>query len=574
MGGRTLMRVENEKQAAAMTKRIEALMVEGADPKALHLEKKGKFFVIYWGKQSIVTISKKLADENKSEPLDLAKNWLGKIREVAEIGFLRLKPSRIEMPVGGQATVELSGLAQGPLLMGDTGGKAELFEDGTTRLKIVAKGVGRSKVILQRGKARVALFIHVKDWAGYPPDHVTVKVTGDPAPSEMVLDAALRSLQAQSRVNPGCRLSTPKIPDTLPSVPSGKELRFSLPIRIEGSDDFYPVNREVPVVVRSLELEPAEPNLLLVSNRPEQLDKDGVLLDYTINATEPSRLMYSHMNNSVKDRRLWVNLTNPGAEPIEVLVDWSFAGPSRNEVMAGHEAALRFGERLRRRCGFVLPIPARTTVELASHELKRKELLSGFVNLRILQSKSETDPSGAKLQVRVLNKLVPGRNDGSPLAALGAPFNPFKIHPHGVFAQPFFEEWLDFKSGQQQLDFNFGESPWLIDFETGLPNTGNFGVLYRWHLNLANPSSHSTRFGLSFTPKNGAAAGTFVINGKVISASFHPRNDETPLASFTVGPRQELNVDLLTFPEASSSYPATLSVRELRAGESFGGAQP
>jgi hypothetical protein len=430
---------------------------------------------------------------------------------------------------------------------------------------VVAKSVGKVKVIIQRGKARVALWIHVKDWAGYPPDFVTVKVTGDPAPSDMVLDAALRALTAQSRVNPGCQLESTKVPSSLPSVPSGKELRFSLPISIAGNDDYYPVNKDVPVVVRSLELEPVEPNLLLVSNRPELLDKDGVLLDYTINATEPSRLMYSHMNDGYKKRWLWVNLTNPTLEPIEVLVDWSYAGPTRNEVLCGHEAAMRFGDRLTHRTGFVLPIPPRTTVELASHELKRKELLSGFVNMRLLQ--------GQKLQIRVLNKEAPGRNDGSPLANLGAPFNPFKIHPHGVFAQPFFEEWLDYQPGKAPLEFNYGESPWLIDFESGLPNTGNFGVLYRWHLTLTNPSTQSARFGLAFTPKNGAAAGTFVINGKLFQATFRARNEETPLTSFTVGPRQELNVDLLTFPEASSSYPATLSVRELRGGEVFG-AQP
>ena len=562
VGGKVLLRLDNAKQGEWLSKKIESLMLQGADPKQLHLERRPKLVLICWGKQTLVVVSKQLAHQNKSEQLALAQGWLDRIRSVAELGFLKLSSSRLEMPVGGEASVEISGLAQGPLLMGDTGGHVELFEDGSGRLKVVAKSVGKAKVIIQRGKARAVLIVHIKDWAGYPPEQISVKVTGDPAPSDLVLDAALRALSGQSRVNPGCRLTTPKLPSSLPSIPNGKELRFSLPIRIEGSDDYYPVTRDVPVLVRSLGLEAVEPNLLLVSNRPEMLNKDGILLDYTIKASEPSRLMYSHMNDGHKKRWLWVNLTNPTSEPVEVLVDWSYAGPSRNEVLAGHEAAVRFGERLTRRTGFVLAIQPRSTVELAAHELKRRELLSGFVNLRILQ--------GQKLQIRVLNKEAPGRNDGSRLANLGAPFNPFKIHPHGVFAQPFFEEWLDYAAGQAPLEFNFGESPWLIDFETGLPNTGNFGVLYRWHLTLSNPSNRPARFGLTFTPKNGAAAGTFVINGKVFQASFRARNEETPLSSFTVGPQQELNVDLLTFPEASSSYPATLCLRELRGSEPFG----
>jgi hypothetical protein len=289
------------------------------------------------------------------------------------------------------------------------------------------------------------------------------------------------------------------------------------------------------------------------------VDQDGILLDYTFSAKEPCRLMYSHMNVSREDRGLWVNLTNPTDRPVKVLLDWSFSGPSRNEVQVGHTAAMRFLQRLSASAGYVLEIPAGTRLELADHVVQRRELLSGFAAFRLLE--------GDKLQVQVLSKRSPGRNDGSRLVNLGAPFNPFKIHPHGVFAQPYFEEWLEVAAGQPALSFNYGESPWLIDFETGLPNTGNFGVLYRWHVALSNPGRNRTRFGLFFTPKNGAAALSLVLNGEVLSFPFTPRNQEVPVRSFEVNPGQEVQVDLTTLPEASSSYPATFEIRELRPDE-------
>ncbi len=560
IGGRVLLRLENAQQARVVTDRIEQLMLMGADPKALRLEKKGDAVAIYWGKILVVMVSKKLAEQNDSLPGPLAATWLDNIQDVAEIGFLKIRPSRVELPIGGTATLEVGGLAKGPFLMSDESQKVELFEDGD-KLKVVGKAVGKSKVVIQRGRARVAVHFHVKDWAGVPPETLTVKVTGEPAPSDMVMDAALRSLTLQSRVSPGCKLTTSKVPANLPSIPAGQELRFSFPIRIEGNDDYYPVVRDIPVVVKSIKLEQAESNLLLVSNRPEQVSQDGILLDYTFAAKEPSRLMYSHQNASNGDRNLFVNLSNPTSEPSEVLVDWTYAGPSRNEVLVGHSAALRFLERLQQKTGFVIPIPPRTTVELASHELSRKELLSGFVNLRML--------TGTQTRVQVLSKLAPGRNDGSKLPNLGAPFNPFKIHPHGVFAQPFFEEWLELAAGQQPLNVTFGESPWLIDFETGLPNTGNFGVLYRWHVTLSNPGNRTTTFGCSFIPKNGAAAGSFLVNGKLYQTKFKPRNEDSPVFKVTLGPRQETTVDVTTFPEASSSYPAVLNLREITDGDRF-----
>lgn len=562
IGDQLLFRVTNAKQAEAINQRLENLLLNGANPAELKLVQTKAGVAIYWGKLEIVVITKELAAANDSQPKALAEQWLNRLREVAEVGLLKLSPGRLEMPIDGEATVEVSGLATGPFFFEETTGRVQLFEESPTRLRVKARSVGKSRLVVQRGKARAYLFVHVKDWAGKVPDNVTVEVCGTPAPGELVTEAILRALQLQSKVNPGCQLSL-EFPSAyqggLPSVPKGQQMNVSMMARVSGGEDYYPVRREVRVGARNLELEPVEPNLLLVSNRPEQVDKDGILMEYTLTAKEPSRLMYSHMNASSEARNLWLNLSNPTLDTVRVLLDVSFAGPSRNEVQVGHQAAQRFLRRLGNNAGYVLEIPPRTRLELAEHLLGRRELLSGFAGFRLLK--------GEKIEVQVLSKLQPGRNDGSKVENLGAPFNPFKIHPHGVFAQPYFEEWLDYAAGQSPLSFNFGESPWLIDFETGLPNTGNFGVVYRWHVTLTNPTTRTAPVGLFFTPKNGAAALSLLLNDEVLSAPFLGRNNESLIKRFNLAPGQEQVIDLTTLPEASSSYPATLEIRELRPGE-------
>jgi hypothetical protein len=562
LGGQLLFRVDNPKLAQAINTRLENLMLNGADPAELKLVALKAGIGIYWGKLEIVVVTKELAEANSSQPKALASLWLNRLREVAEVGLLKLNPSRLEMPIDGEAAIEVTGLASGAFAAQDSNGRVQISEDNGN-LKVKARAVGKSKILITRGKAKAYLFVHVKDWAGKLPDTVQVQVSGRPAPGEMVMEAVLRALMTQARVNPGCKLQIdvpPNYQAGLPSVPQGQQMNLSMVGRITGSEDYYPVRKEIRAGVECIAVEPVEPNLLLVSNRPEQVDKDGVLLSYTLTPKEPSRLMYSHMNASNENRNLWVNLYNPGSEDVSVLVDWSFSGPSRNEVTVGHAAAQRFLTRLGSGAGYVLTIPANTRLELAEHSLERKELLSGFASLRMLK--------GSRLEVEVLSKVDPGRNDGSKLVHLGAPFNPFKIHPHGVFAQPYFEEWLELPAGASPLSFNFGESPWLIDFESGLPNTGNFGVIYRWHVALSNPSNRTHRFGLFFTPKNGAAALSMLVNHELVSIPFTPRNEQVGVRAFELGPGKDLNVDLTTLPEASSSYPATLEFRELQPGES------
>jgi len=218
-------------------------------------------------------------------------------------------------------------------------------------------------------------------------------------------------------------------------------------------------------------------------------------------------------------------------------------------------AAVRFLRQLGAEAGYVVEIPAGKRFVVAHHLMNRRDLLSGFVTMQILGE--------GELRAEVHSSLAPSSNNTINAPRLGGPFNPFKIHPHGVFAQPYFEEWIDMNGDSSEAKVPYGKSPWLIDFNTGLPNTGNFGVLYRYHFVLQNNENRPLDFQLSFVPESGPGAGTFLVDGDILEAPFAKRGVETDLGIFRVQPGQERTVDVVTLPEASSNYPAYLYMRPL-----------
>lgn len=556
VGGETVMRLPAGK-AANVQAQIDRLLESGADPQGILAKKIEKNYGVFWGDVLLVEVDKALAEENKSTPEGLAIKWAQRLYDLVGPGYLKVTPESVTLPIGDSANLQVTGLAKGPITVSGGDGVVTASVDSTTGyISLKAAAVGRSTLTVARGRGKVRIPVRVKDYAGYPPEEVSIKVTGKPAPGAIVAEASLTAVSGSTRLNPGARL---RFPDQFPNVPSidqGRTLKFNLPIEIVGGDDYYPVSANVRVNVQSIDLEVKESNLLVVSNRPERVDKDGVLMEYTFSDHEPTRLMYSHLNETPGQRDLWVNLYNETNKPVEVWIGSSFAGPNRSEVHTGHMAAVRLLRQLGAQAGYIVEIPAGRRFVVADHLMQTKDLLSGFANFQIVGE--------GKLRAEVHSALAPARNETRGVVRLGGPFNPFKIHPHGVFAQPNFEEWVDLTDTSEPTSVPFGISPWLIDFETGLPNTGNFGVLYRFHFVLANKSSSAIDFELNFRPQSGPAAGTFLVDGDILEAPFVKAGIVTTLGRFRVNPKSERTVDVVTLPEASSNYPAYLEMRPVR----------
>ncbi len=564
LGDEVLFRLADEEQAATLNRRVDELLQSGLPASAVRVAKSEGRIGLYWGEHLVLVITADLARANSSTPEALAGLWAERLRKVASRGLLKVDRTRLELPVGGEQILRVSGLARGPLLaQAASSGVEAVVDEASGAISVRGLAVGRTKLDVRRGKGHEVVWIHVKDWAGTLPQAVEIEVTGKPAPGSMVLLAALAGTATRARVNPGCRLQFEGGGMDLPSVPSGDTMRFSIAMGIAGGEDYFPVSGQVPVVARNLPLEPVESNLLLVSNRPERVSQDGILMEYTFSRKEPTRLMYSHLNDSRGRRNLWVNVSNPTGEPVRLVVGSTWAGPERSEIHVGQTSARRFLESLSTQSGYVVTLPPYSALELVAHDMQPKALVTGFINFRMLE--------GEKATVEVRTALAPSWNDGSTLPHLGAPFNPFKIHPHGVFAQPFFEHEGEYVTGGQPLVLRYGESPWLIDFETGLPNTGNFGVLYKMLVDLRNPDSVAHRVGLYFNPVAGPAGGTFLVDGQVFQAAFRRVQNEALVTEIELAPGETRTVEVVTFPEASSNYPAQFEFRDGGSTSSTGG---
>jgi len=565
LGDEVLFRLPDAAQVAGLNRRVDDLLQSGLSANLVRVGKSEGRIGVYWGEHLLVVITADLARANQSTPEALADLWAERLRRVAGRGLLRVDRNRLELPVGGEQIVRVSGLGRGQLLAepGSSGVEA-VVDQATGAISVRGLAVGRTRVDLRRGKGHEIVWVHVKDWAGTLPQLVEIEVTGRPSPGSTVLLAALAGAATQARVNPGCRLQLEDPSLALPAVPRGDTVRFTIPMGIVGGEDYFAVSGRVPVVARNLPLEPLESNLLLVSNRPERVSQDGVLMEYTFSRKEPTRLMYSHLNESRGRRNLWVNVSNPAEEPLRLVVGSTWAGPERSEVHVGQTSARRFLESLASQSGYVVTLPPGSALELVAHDMQPKALVTGFINFRILE--------GDKATVEVRTALAPSWNDGSALPHLGAPFNPFKIHPHGVFAQPFFEQEGEYVIGGKPLVQRYGESPWLIDFETGLPNTGNFGVLYKVLVDLRNPESVPRNVGLYFNPVAGPAGGTFLVDGQVFQAPFRRVQNEALVTEIQLGPGENRTVEVVTFPEATSNYPAQFEFRDGRSASGTGQA--
>lgn len=578
LGGQVVFRISDEEQAERISEKIEAMLQRGASSSSIKVVRKEiagaadkktaesgdknankakkSVYKIYWGSELIIEVNDEIAKQNGSSPEALANLWASNMRNIVDIGLLNVDTARAVLAVNAEKTISATGLANGPLVVEEGAGVVDIDVDQDNGLiKLIGKRVGKSSLTISKGVASVTVFVQVKDWAGKLPQSVVVEVSGTPAQTDAVSQAVMLSIAANTFVQPGCSVYVDDSNFHPVPVSKGDSMRLSVPVGINASEDYFAVRGNVNVLIQNVDIPYVEQNLLLVSNRPERVDTDGVLMKYNFKKREPSRLMFSHLNASAKNRYLWINLANLNEEPVKILISRTSAGPERSEIYVGQTAAKRFLENLACHSGYVVTLPPNSALELASYVMRPEALVSGFINFQILEGPSAT--------VEVRSALNPNCNDGRTLPEIGAPFNPFKIHPHGVFAQPYFENEGEFVVGGSPLTFRYGESPWLIDFETGLPNTGNFGVLYKSLVELKNPTRRTKTVGLYFTPLSGPGGANFLIGDSVYQAVFRKKGDEVLVAKIELSPESSSTIEIITLPEATSCYPAQYELREI-----------
>jgi len=424
----------------------------------------------------------------------------------------------------------------------------EVSADNENNLVVVkAQAAGSAKVLIQRGSVRGVLRVFMKDWAGKILPSVHREVAGDPTPPDIQIQAALTAVNDAISLQPGAQAFLRDNPRITIPLARGEERIVSVPVSIEGKG-YFSLEGTVRVQLKNSGLAYQEPTILMISNRPEELKEDGILFQGRFDRKNPVRLYYSHKNGSPSKRRLWITFRNLSRKPAKILVMKAYAGPDKYEVMAGHKAAMRYLEYRGAQAGYVLEMKGMSRYIFDDFDMSPNFTLSGICDLQFLE--------GDECEIEI--KTAEKENDSSSLNILQEPFDPFKIHPHGIFPSPFIEQQKTLTLPGESVAFEVGKWPWLIDATTGEPNTGNYGAVYSLKVALINKTGKEAHLAMTFTPLNGTSLGSFLVNGKLYETGVVKPPDSARVTEVILMPGEERILEITTLPEAGSCYPVSI----------------
>jgi hypothetical protein len=548
--------MDYEKAAEAATKRIEEKINNGARPRDIKLVPQGKAMAIYWGDVQICLVDDYQAGMNKSTTIALARAWASNLMAAVSEHPLRLSKDTLSLPVGEEQRISVAGGGKGEIKATYEASIIDVTvnsEDGEIMIK--GRAAGTARLILQKGSSKGALRVFVKDWAGKIAPLVEKYVTGNPVPQELLMQATLAAVGEGVSVLPGAQVLVKELPRIPSTLRPDNDLLVTVPLLIEGKG-YYPLEGGLKVKLKNIKLPIAEPTVLMISNRPEELEEDGILFQGRLSPQNPARLLYSHKNSTSSKKRLWITLKNLHRKPLRLFVKKAYGGPDKFEIQVGHRAAMRYLDYLRTKAGYVVDIAPGATYVLDDYDLPPNYTLSGLCDLQILE--------GDEAEIEVKN-VMQGKI-GGVLKMLQEPFDPFKIHPHGIFPAPTIQIEKHYQIPGEPLTIEVGKWPWLIDSTTGEPNTGNYGVIYCINLKLTNKSNEQAKLDVQFTAINGVSMGSLIIDGTLYETGIVRQNETTRVAEITLAPREERNISIITFPEASSCYPVSIQISAGRRG--------
>lgn len=371
------------------------------------------------------------------------------------------------------------------------------------------------------------------------------RVSGRPAPAELVRDAAVEASWARIHAAPGATCGYPAPAQGWVALQPGQSCVVSLPVRLAGPG-LSPVGATIRIRVLNLGLPVQEADRLFFSNEPEVVQRPGLLYQSVAEPGVTSRLFFHHENQCPRPLRLLVHVTNPNDRPVDCLLVEGQAGPHSDPVVVGHKAAARFLARYRDTAGIVARIPPHSARVLTKTLMDGRETVSGIVDVRPL------DALPVVCQVRAEAELALPAADAGLLEQARGTVEVYRPAHKRISGR--------YQVGGNWLFLDLGYSPVSrVDGERQLE--GDYGVTYTIDLELVNPFPAAQEVILSLSPRGGHARASVLLGGKVIETTSVYPPEEFRLAMFPLAPGQTRKITLTTIPEGGSAYPAWLVAR-------------
>lgn len=462
-------------------------------------------------------------------------------------------PDEVALGVGERRVVALPAAWAGAGLAGTDTPTAAASLSGAL-LTLRGKASGTVALRLQKGTVAADLTVRVRDLAGRLPSSVRAPLAGFDPDVEFIDDACLRAVEQAAVRAPGAALV---VYGQGGRAAVGRTATFTSWLEGPG---LWPVAGRVTVAVSATTVTGGDVAWLAASNHPERIDRAGILLD-TPTASGTGVFYFHHANApNAPSRFLEVRLENRSAAPVDLLVMESGAGPSRDELYAGHLATWRYMRWMVRGNGLAIRLAPRERCVLDVRRLGSRDVACGIGTVAVLRG---VPPS----LVVEASEVAPTEHGGAEVAP--APPAAAAVRGRGLFAAPVLDIPVEYTVGGPYAFISVGGPPYGEPLGDGSPNVGNYGVDHRIHLRLVNPTAEERRVYVVFSVGGGVARGSVVIENRLVETPLmRPAAlREHLLGEYVLPPGTECTVEMRVVPEPGSNYPVRIIAKPLPANQ-------
>jgi hypothetical protein len=392
--------------------------------------------------------------------------------------------------------------------------------------------------------------------AGVVPANVSLDVSGSPSADATflyglirdALDRAIRpTLRFGASVNYG-----PIVPWPLLPLVAGTRAAVDVTVTIAGDDSSAVVSGVTLVTLNSVAIPRIEPSTLFLSDDPEYLLAEGLVLKGNVTAGRPARLYYYHSDLGLP-RDLDVVLTSTVASRVAYVQ--SGAGPDLDVMSAGHAVTRDFLQFERANEGASVDVLPGKPFVVRHALLLPNELVVGVVDLSVI--------SGGPVAVSVISSS----GGGHPEQYLSGPRVAFDgHHRHGAFELGNYGSIAEtFTAGGPPAIARYGgrsPTPANLDATDNGHDYGDYGITRRITFALDNPTPDAHRIYLYEKPLGGSVRSTFIVDGQLKELDCVREPRPYGVMTYELPPHSTGSTTTVTMADGGSSYPLEFGVTE------------
>lgn len=530
-------------RAQAIAQKMNTAAMGGARPADVTVKAADKQAQLIVAGQAIVTVDAALAKSANSSAEGLAQSWAANVKAVLADPYLTITPyPEVLVPVGESRTIRWGGTAGRPDSISVADESVVTMQDSQDGKGVVVWALqpGDTQVTVGLRDCSSVISVLCRKWAARIPPTSQLQVSGARLRKEQLPQAVECLVRSVTNLEPGAWLAI--------GAPVTSADGYQVNVKAEG-DAYLPVMRTHMVQIQRIAAPEMTADTLLVSNVPEKVAGPAVLLREHLGHRQGARLLWHHVNASSSLMHLSVRVHNLGDRTVPLHLTEGRAGPSLDELFAGHVAASRFISDLFSGIGYVLPIPGGSSIEISEVRLRPRELASGVKRMVPLND--------GELIVEVTAEETTGTSRRSVTAAPGSMY---ADRPTSGFAYDG-EKLVDMLHtvGDGWCFYSLGKD---TDMSTaGNPLMGSYGVLHRINATVENPTDRSAAIELVMHPRGGIARGVFWIEGRLVETPMLDNQTERVIHRATVPAGSRYSVRVFTIPQSGSHYPVLLTLR-------------